>query len=216
MKIYYFKIKNKMEKLRKIITNILVFVICAIVCIIFINRYNESQKELNRVEANNRAISERYEDAKNYEYELFLTIDEYKASNDSLINRLRKTQEQLKIKDKELIAAQSINTELAKVDTLILTDTVFIKDLYIDTTLGDNYINNRLVLEYPNSISIGTKVKSEKDVFITQTRETIEEPSRWWICRLFQKKRDVVRVDIIEFNPYITEKKNVFIEYFED
>lgn len=205
-----------MEKLRKIITNILVLVICAIVCIIFINKYNESQKELSRVTANNRAISERYEDAKNYEYELFLTIDEYKASNDSLINRLRKTQEQLKIKDKELIAAQSINTELAKVDTLILTDTVFIKDLYIDTTLGDKYINNRLVLEYPNSISIATKVKSEKDVFITQTRETIDEPSRWWICRLFQKKRDVVRVDIIEFNPYITEQKNVFIKYFED
>lgn len=205
-----------MEKLRKIIINILVFAICGIICIIFINKYNESQKELDRVTANNRAISERYEDAKNYEYELFLTIDEYKASNDSLINRLRKTQEQLKIKDKELIAAQSINTDLAKVDTLILTDTVFIKDLYIDTTLGDKYINNKLVLEYPSSISIETKVKSEKDVFITQTRETIKEPSRWWICRLFQKKRDVVRVDIIEFNPYITEKKNIFIEYFED
>lgn len=205
-----------MEEIRKIISNILVVLTCVIVCIIFINKYNESQKELDRAQANNRAISERYEDAKNYEYELFLTIDEYKASNDSLINRLRKTQEQLKIKDKELISAQSINTELAKVDTLILTDTVFIKDLYIDTTLGDKYINNKLVLEYPNSISIETKVKSEKDVFITKTRETIEEPSRWWICRLFQKKHDVIKVDIIEFNPYITDNKNVFIKYFDD
>lgn len=171
--------------------------------------------QLNVSLLNNKAITERYENAKTYEYELQLTINEYKNSNDSLIVRLRNAQKQLNIKDKELLQAQSINTDFIRVDTLILKDTIFVRDLYIDTTIGDKYINNHLILQYPSKIQIESNVKSEKDVFVSKTRETIKPRSKWWICRIFQKKHDVIKIEVNENNPYIKSEENIFIRYIE-
>ena len=171
--------------------------------------------QLNVSLLNNKAITERYENAKTYEYELQLTINEYKNSNDSLIVRLQNAQKQLNIKDKELLQAQSINTDFIRVDTLILKDTIFVRDLYIDTTIGDKYINNHLILQYPSKIQIESNVKSEKDVFVSKTRETINPRSKWWICRIFQKKHDVIKIEVNENNPYIKSEENIFIRFIK-
>lgn len=204
-----------MKKYLKIVAGILLLALIVGMTYIVYD-HSKTKKELSRAQANNKAITERYEDQKNYEYQLVLTIAEYENSNDSLIQRLQATQRELGIKSKELKEAQSLNTEIVRVDTLVLKDTVFIKDLYIDTTLGDKYLSNRLILEYPNSIKINTVARSEKDVFITQTRETINPPKKYWICRIFQKKHDVIRVDVKEHNPYIINEENVFIQFIED
>ncbi len=204
-----------MKKYLKIVSGVLLLALIVGMTYIVYD-HNKTKKELSRAQANNKAITERYEDQKNYEYQLVMTIAEYENSNDSLIQRLQATQRELGIKSKELKEAQSLNTEIVRVDTLLLKDTVFIKDLYIDTTLGDKYLSNRLILEYPNSVKINTVVRSEKDVFITQTRETINPPKKYWICRIFQKKHDVIRVDVKEHNPYIINEENVFIKFIED
>ena len=204
-----------MKKYLKIVAGVLLLALIVGMTYIVYD-HNKTKKELSRAQANNKAITERYEDQKSYEYQLVMTIVEYENSNDSLIQRLQATQRELGIKSKELKEAQSLNTEIVRVDTLILKDTVFIKDLYIDTTMGDNYLSNRLILEYPSSIKINTVARSEKDVFITQTRETINPLTKYWICRIFQKKHDVIRVDVKEHNPYIINEENVFIKFIED
>ena len=204
-----------MKKYLKIVAGVLLLALIVGMTYIVYD-HNKTKKELSRAQANNKAITERYEDQKSYEYQLVMTIVEYENSNDSLIQRLQATQRELGIKSKELKEAQSLNTEIVRVDTLILKDTVFIKDLYIDTTMGDNYLSNRLILEYPSSIKINTVARSEKDVFITQKRETINPPKKYWICRIFQKKHDVIRVDVKEHNPYIINEENVFIKFIED
>lgn len=182
--------------------------------IYFFGSYRTLKTENEQLEKNHVALMERFNNVEADNYELMFTLEEYQYYNDSLIIRLRTTQEELDIKNDELQYLQSINTEFVKYDTIRLTstDTLFVKDLHIDTTFGDRYINHRLCLDYPNEVSLHTKVKSEKDVIITQERETINPPKRCWIGRLLQKKHTVVKVYCKEQNPYMVDQEELFIK----
>ena len=185
--------------------------------IYFIGSYRSLKNENEQLEKNHVALMERFNDVESDNYELMFTLEEYQYYNDSLIARLRTTQNELDIKNDEIQYLQSINTEFVKYDTIQLTttDTLFVKDLHIDTSFGDRYINHRLRLDYPNEVSLQTKVKSEKDVIITQERETVNPPRSCWIGRLFQKKHTVVKVYCKEQNPYMVDQEELFIKIVE-
>ena len=205
-----------MSKYIKIGKIVLLVVAILFVCY-YIADYRRLKADNDVMEKNNKALMERYNDLDAENYELMFTLEDYNYYSDSLLERLRETQEELKIKDRELRYVQSLNTTLVKYDTVVLSerDTLFVEGLSIDTTIGDRYISNRLVLEYPSHVELSTVVRSEKDVLITQERETIQPPKRCWLGRLFQRKHDVIKVHVKEHNPYVDKTEEVFIKIVE-
>ena len=126
------------------------------------------------------------------------------------MNEVRK---ELNVKDKDLGAMQYILSEASKTDTVEFRDTIFsIPTLHIDTMLGDKWYQFNLELRYPNKIITTPKFISEKFVIINYKKETINPPKKCWLLRLFQKKHKVIRVEVVEKNPYIENKQHRFIE----
>lgn len=183
----------------------------------YIADYRRMKADNELMEKNIKALMEQYDDLEAENYELMFTLEDYNYYSDSLLERLRMTQEELKIKDRELRYVQSLNTTLVRYDTVLLSerDTLFVEGLSIDTTIGDRYISNRLMLEYPSRVELSTVVRSEKDVLITQERETVQPPKRCWLGRLFQRKHDVIKVHVKEHNPYVDKTEELFIKIVE-
>lgn len=205
-----------MSKYIKIGKLVLLAIGVGLVCYYIVD-YRRLKADNEVMEKNIKALMEQYNDLDAENYELMFTLEDYNYYSDSLLERLRETQKELDIKDRELRYVQSLNTTLVKYDTVLLSkrDTLFVEGLSIDTTIGDRYISNRLLLEYPSRVELSTVVRSEKDVLITQERETVQPPKRCWLGRLFQRKHDVIKVHVKEHNPYVDKTEEVFIKIVE-
>jgi hypothetical protein len=205
-----------MSKYIKIGKLVLLAVAVGVVCY-YIADYRRLKADNDVMGKNYKALMEQYDELDAENYEMMFTLEDYNYYSDSLLERLRMTQEELDIKDKQLRYVQSLNTTLVKYDTVLLSerDTLFVEGLCIDTTIGDRYISNRLMLEYPSRVELSTVVRSEKDVLITQERETVRPPKRCWLGRLFQRKHDVIKVHVKEHNPYVDKTEEMFIKIIE-
>lgn len=141
------------------------------------------------------------------------TVEQLNYYNDSILQKINRVRKELKIKDKNLKAAQYILSEATKADTIEFRDTIFREPtLHIDTLLGDKWCQIGLELKYPSTIVTTPKFTSEKYIIVDYKKETINPPKKCWLLRLFQKKHKVVRVEVVEKNPYIENKQHRFIE----
>lgn len=144
---------------------------------------------------------------------LQLTVDQLGYFKDSVLQELDKTRKELKVKDKNLKALQSVSSSFSRTDTIILKDTLFKEvSLNVDTVLGDKWYNVRLGLKYPSMIAIKPYFKSEKHIIVSSKKETINPPKKFWLFRLFQKKHLVLHIDVIEKNPYVDNESSRYIE----
>jgi len=132
--------------------------------------------------------------------------------NDSILNKMNDLRKELKIKDKELLSLYYLNSQITKIDTILMKDTIFIKSLKLDTIVGDRWYTMKLGLEYPNKIIVNPSFISEKYIITNSKKETIEPPKKYWIQRIFQKKHTIAEINIIEKSPYIKETQNQFIQ----
>lgn len=142
-------------------------------------------------------------------------VDQLNYINDSIITELNNTRKQLNIKDKELKQLQNIKTEVHIKDSVFIRDTIFKESLVrLDTLLGNEWYKTKLTLEYPNKIGLDITYKSDISVVASTQKEIIGTPKKCWLGRLFQKKQNVIRVDVKDNNPYseIKSKKFVIIE----
>ena len=156
---------------------------------------------LNRLEKNGEDI---------IEYQV--TIDMLRYSSDSVIRNLLTQQQKLNIKNKDLQNLISMASQFHVHDTLRLCDTIFrIPEFTLDTCFTDRWRSTCLELEYPDKICVDAYLKSQKDVFVTVKKETIDPPKKCALARWFQKKHLVTRVTIHEENPYIEDQENVYI-----
>lgn len=197
-------------KIKLIIFSLLVILIGSI--IMLLNNINTIKEELNTAQNNNKAYQLELDTVKGKSYQYQLTIDQLEYFNDSITNKLKEAQKQLNIKPKEVIQYQYINTVTTKTDTITFTDTIFKTDVAIDTVVGDEWYNVELGLKYPDSIVVEPTFNNETIVLISAQKETVKPPKKCWLLRLFQKKHTVVKVDVIENNPYSTIKEQRFIE----
>ena len=132
------------------------------------------------------------------------------SKNKSTVYELTK---KLKIKDKNLISAQNIKTEYNRTDTIHFTDTIFRdKKLAIDTIIGDEWYKAKVALKYPQTIIINPTFKSDKSIIVSTKRETVNPPKKLWILRIFQKKHTVLKVDVVEKNPYVSNEESRYVE----
>ena len=175
-----------------------------------IQRYKE---ELDTQIMNVKALTAQNEGLNNRSQVLQLSIDELEYSKDSLLKRIDILVGEGKIKDKNIRELQYQLSEASRQDTVVFRDTLF-KDplLQIDTLYGDEWYKVHLSLRYPSTIVVNPSFKSERLVTMGLERQTVKPPKKCWLARLFQRKHDVMIVEIQEKNPYIDIKEERYIK----
>ncbi len=165
-------------------------------------------------QANVKAYDELLSNSKNKNVALQLTTDQLISAKDSVIRGLEQTREQLKIKEKNVKAEQYIASSFSRVDTIKLAGDTIIKDrkLAVDTLIGDSWYNAKVSLKYPSTVVIQPTFKSEKNIIVSTKKETVNPPKKLWILRLFQKKHTVLKIDVIEKNPYVSDEESRYVE----
>lgn len=141
-----------------------------------------------------------------------MTIEDLEYSQDSLDRKLINVMKELKISAKEIEELQYQLTTAHKIDTVKLEDTVFVKDVRIDTTFGDEWYTMNLKLRYPSTIITEPSFNSEQYVYIYTTKVYNTKPSKCFFINWFKKKHIATEVKIEEKNPYIITTKQKFIE----
>lgn len=175
-------------------------------------RLVKTQDRNDIITLNNKAYKSQLDELNETNTAFVMTIDELRQSNDSVLRQLDSMRTQLSIKDSKIQQMGRIKEYVYITDTVTFHDTIFKeKDFVLDTTLGDEWYTNHLMMRYPGTISSMIDVNTEQSCFMHKTRETVNKPCRLWIGRLFQRKHDVYNVTVIEHNPYAKVKENKFV-----
>lgn len=144
---------------------------------------------------------------------LLINVELLNNSNDSIIKELNNIRKSLKIKDKEIESLHKINSEIHRVDSLIVRDTIFSEpDICIDTTLYDYWGFTNIFLKYPSFINVESVMDSNLSIYTFYRKEPIKKPKKTKIGRFFQKKRKVLEMEVVENNPNIVIKQSKFIK----
>lgn len=201
-------------------TCIRVFIL--IVFIVFISDMFASSKKIRALESkleisttNESILLNQFDSLNSYNKELQLNIEQLKYSNNITLDKLNKVRKELNIKDKELQKLQYQLSISNKTDTVVYRDTIFKEGIKLDTLIKDDWYSLNLDLEYPSTIIVNPKFKSEKYVITSLKKEIKGTPKKCWLGRIFQKKHNVVRVEVVEKSPYIETKEQVFINIIE-
>lgn len=177
------------------------------------HRNTELKESLSISIANEKALMYESDSLNRSNRGLQLTVEQLEYFSDSITEKLRDVQKELKIKDKNLKQMQYLLSEAQKKDTVVFRYTLFRDGLIsVDTLLGDRWYQLKLGLRYPSTIITEPKFISEKYVIVDFRKETINPPKKCFLARWFQKKHKVVEVNVIEKNPYIKNKQQRFIE----
>lgn len=180
---------------------------------ISVRRSSQLSADWQRAEANVKAYGELLSTEKDKSVAYQLTAEQLSFTKDSVIQELDKVRKQLKIKDKDLKAVQRVSSSFSRTDTVIVSDTIFRdKTITVDTLIGDEWYQARLHLQYPSTVIISPKFKSEKDIVVYTRKQTINPPKKFWLLRLFQKKHRVLTVVVREKNPYASDEESRYVE----
>lgn len=176
--------------------------------------YKSIQKDYEVAMANNKAYQQQLDTVSNNSRVFQFKVEQLQYFNDSITKKMRQVQADLKIKDKNLREMYYIASKATKSDTIVLKGDTIFKDqsVKIDTVVGDKWYNINVKLQYPSAIITIPTFASEKYIVASTKKEYIKPPSKWWIVRLFQKKQEIITVDVIEKNPYVTNQQNRFIQ----
>ena len=193
-----------------------------IVFIVFISDMFASSKKIRALESkleisttNESILLNQFDSLNSYNKELQLNIEQLKYSNNITLDKLNKVRKELNIKDKELQKLQYQLSISNKTDTVVYRDTIFKEGIKLDTLIKDDWYSLNLDLEYPSTIIVNPKFKSEKYVVTSLKKEIKGTPKKCWLGRIFQKKHNVIRVEVVEKSPYIETKEQVFINIIE-
>lgn len=191
---------------------ILVMLLSAL-CIYFGYRINVLNDKYKIATSNVKAYESLHSTSEDSKRVLKLTIEQLNYSRDSILDKMRKVQRELGVKNSRLEQLQ-YNLDFAKRnDTIILLDTIFASPQFnLDTIVGDSWFKTSLHLKYPNIISVKPEIELERYTFIEGRKETINPPKRFFLFRWFQKKQTVVEVKVKEMNPYVKNKDQRFIQ----
>ncbi len=142
---------------------------------------------------------------KNIAYQL--TISQLNKSADSLDIKLSKFKKELNIKDSKINALMIILDSIKNQDSIIFRDTIFVKNLKLDTVLGDRWIKKKLKLRYPGTIIIDEEIYNEKSIVWSNKREIVGDSSKIFFIRWFQPKQTIVEITVKDENPYFKNKE---------
>lgn len=206
---------NKIFSKERLIWLIIILILCGIIWALSSSK-NEYKDNYYIAVENTKAYQQQLTNNQKEIIAFKFTIEQLQYFNDSITNKLLEKQKELDIKNDNIEQMQYIMSEFNTSDTIILSDTIFLQpDFYLDTVLGDKWMNTTLEMKYPNFISIKPTVKSEKSVIVYSEKETVNPPKKFFLCRWFQKKHTVLKIVVEEENPYIINQMNVFYDVIE-
>ena len=161
---------------------------------------------------NVKAYSALYSDSEKEKRAFKLSLDQMRATNDSVFQKMLQFQKDLKIKDKNIEQLQYRLSVAKKTDSLILRDTVFRDpEFKLDTVFGDKWITQKLHLEYPGKVVSSPEITLENYVARTNKNETIKPRKKFFLWRWFQKKHTVTTVEVVEKNIYVKDSISRFV-----
>lgn len=199
--------------MKKYIIIFLTALVMASLLCYFISDYRKLRSRYSDARNNIKAYEQLYDSTVNQNRRFELTIDELNYSRDSIVQELNKVRKENKILDKKVKSLSYVSSVVEIHDTLKLRDTLRIYEgTSIDTAFTSPWYNIDFHLAYPDTLSIGVSIPSEKYIIASLNRETIDPPKKCFLARLFQKKHTVVDVEVIEKNPYIRTNQSRFIE----
>lgn len=171
------------------------------------------QKQWEAAMVNVKAYSGQCSTLQNDNRAFKLTVEQLENSSDSIFQELDAARKELKVKDSKLQSLQYVSSTFAKADTIVLKDTIF-KDasVKVDTILADEWYSVKVMLKYPSIVAMKPEFKSIKNIVVSVKRETVNPPKKFFLWRWFQKKHNVVRVDVVEKNPYVKDENNRYVE----
>lgn len=143
------------------------------------------------------------------------TVDQLNYLKDSILVEMNNVRRELNIKDDNIRRLEYIASTASRTDTIYIreTDTIFREpDFHIDTIKQDEWYSLHLEMAYPNKVTVTPSFKSEKYIITHSKRETIKPPKKCFIGRWFQKKHNVLEIEIVEKNPYIVNDRQKFVE----
>lgn len=204
-------------KIKMILTYMVIGLILALGITCFIQfKANQNLKQEHAVATAN--IKSLLDDRDNEIIELQLSMDVLRNTKDSTIQNLLTQKDKLNIKNKELQTMVSMASQFHVHDTVPIPihDTIFKEpDFAMDTCITDDWRTTCVEMKYPNQVCVDATMKSQKEVYVTAKRETIDPPSKCFFIRWFQKKHTVTRIIINEENPYIENQENVYIRVLD-
>ena len=170
-----------MSKIKLIIISIatvLLLGLCSTACLQqrHIKRIN---KELSAAVINSKAYEVENSSLKEKTIQFEYTVNQLNYSKDSLVQKLNNVRKQLAIKDKNIKELQYIASTNSKVDTIVVSDTIFKTDFQLDTLIKDDWSSLQLKLSYPNLISANYSFKNETSIITASSRKTIKEPKKF-------------------------------------
>ena len=191
---------------------IIAIIILALGLSIIYHKYQKLQEDYSISQANVKAYDVQLSN-KNKEIRVFqITEDQLQNMNDSIIVRMDSLRKVLKLKPKTIQTISYQERVVTKSDTINSVDTLFRNDLHYDTIVGDNWVSNRIKLDYPKRIEVNTNITLQNYIIVHKQKETINPSKKFFLFRWFQKKQEVLKVEVIENNPYVQNKISKFIQ----
>lgn len=191
----------------------IIVVFLAIICGLLIKKAIETERKYEAAVANIKAYDLELSKAKQKSVAYQLTISQLEYFQDSVIKELEDTRKELKIKAKNLKAMQAVSSSFTKKDTVVFRDTLFLNPyLDVDTTINDEWYSVQIGLKYPSTIAVSPCFVSKKHILVSTRKETVNPPKKFFLLRWFQKKHQVIQVDVVEKNPYVENETSKYIE----
>jgi len=198
-------------KLRDYIIGFVAIAVLFSVVYCFMSINKSLRKSLEISKKNELAYIAENDSLKNKSIQFSYTISELNHSNDSLIKEMVSLKKDLKVKDKQLASLAYLQSIANIKDTIRLTDTIFVKNTKVDTTVNNKWYTIGLHLEYPHMVGLNIKVPSEKYI-VSSYKKVLLNPSDCKVRNWFKKKSKIVEVEVVEKNPFIINEKQKFIE----
>lgn len=186
-----------------------VIIISIFAAIIFYQgkQIKEKNRQIDRITNNTLFYQEQLSDKDKEIRTLNLTIDEFKNTNDSIIQNIVNIQEELKIKDKELKQAQSQNQEINIDTTIVVGDKDFEKEI------KPNELTSLIIIKKDSILTAKINIQNTQTLFISNKREYKNQYKNWFrrLIHFDFKKRDVYKYQIHNSNPLIEVKETRLI-----
>ena len=196
-----------------------VVIICLFFIVLMLSVINAQHQTIKKYKtnisvliSNNKALISQIDSVADRAIEFKSTIESLDYYNDSISHRLKDAYERLNIKDRTIKRLEYIASMALIRDSIIVKDTIFVKDYHLDTSMTTKWYDIGLRLDYPNKVEVNPNVISEKYIISHTSRETVNKPKKFFLWRWLQRKHNIIRVEVVEENPYITNAQTKFIE----
>ena len=194
-------------------STIAVIIIGILTAFLFIqnNKLTKYSQDIDRLNNNILYYQEQMDSTVNDNRTLQLTIEDFKHSNDSIINKLDQVREDLKIKDKELIQAQAQQQEIKLDTTVVVQEDNFTKEI------KPNNLTSLLIIKKDSFLTAKLDIKNEQFLYLASKREYKRQYKNFFrrLCHFDFKKRTVYKYEIHNTNDLIEVTNTRLIQISE-